>query len=60
MGTKNAGVSDHDLLFSKMAEDSDVWQGQNKAASVDSRQTAQPPSTFAARHRTSHPTGTIH
>ena len=46
------GVSDHDLMFSMKAEDSDLQQRRGQWPKlVDSRQAARPPPPSAVRQR---------
>ena len=49
--TCNAGVSDHDLMFSKKAEDSGMQRGEHWPEPLDSRQAARPPLQSAVRQR---------
>lgn len=46
-----AGVSDHDLMFSKKAEDSGMDRKESWPEPIDSRHAALPPSSAAARQR---------
>lgn len=51
------GVSDHDLMFSKKAEDSSLQRGEHWPEPVDSRQAACPPPVSAVRQRTANASG---
>lgn len=54
------GVSDHDLMFSKKAEDSGVQQrGAQWPEPADSRQTARPPPPSAVRQRMASASGKL-
>lgn len=53
----HAGVSDHDLMFSKKAEDNGTHRGEHWPEPIDSRQTARPPPTSAVRQRMTHASG---
>ncbi len=51
------GVSDHDLMFSKKAEDSGMHRGEHWPEPVDSRQAARPPPLSAVRQRMANASG---
>ena len=54
------GVSDHDLMFSKKAEDSGLQQGGAQwPEPVDSRQAARPPPPSAVRQRMASASGKL-
>lgn len=54
------GVSDHDLMFSKKAEDSGLQQrGAQWPQPVDSRQAARPPPPSAVRQRMANASGKL-
>ncbi len=55
--TCNAGVSDHDLMFSKKAEDSGMQRGEHRPEPLDSRQAARPPPQSAVRQRMANAAG---
>jgi len=55
--TCNAGVSDHDLMFSKKAEDSGMQRGEHWPEPLDSRQAARPPPQSAVRQRMANAAG---
>jgi len=57
--TCNAGVSDHDLMFSKKAEDSGMQRGEHWPEPLDSRQAARPPPQSAVRQRMANAAGNI-
>ncbi|DBA94813.1 TPA: hypothetical protein ACH3X1_002355 [Trebouxia sp. C0004] len=52
-----AGVSDHDLMFSKKAEDSGTHRGEHWPEPLDSRQAARPPPQSAVRQRMANAAG---
>jgi len=58
--TCNAGVSDHDLMFSKKAEDSGMQRGEHWPEPLDSRQAARPPPQSAVRQRMANAAGNIY
>ncbi|KAA6429139.1 MAG: hypothetical protein FRX49_00535 [Trebouxia sp. A1-2] len=55
-----AGVSDHDLMFSKKAEDSGMQRGEHWPEPLDSRQAARPPLQSAVRQRMANAAGNLH
>ncbi len=57
--TCNAGVSDHDLMFSKKSEDSGMQRGEHWPEPLDSRQAARPPPQSAVRQRMANAAGNI-
>ncbi len=57
--TCNAGVSDHDLMFSKKAEDSGMQRGEHWAEPLDSRQAARPAPQSAVRQRMANAAGNL-
>ncbi|KAL0050235.1 hypothetical protein WJX82_006933 [Trebouxia sp. C0006] len=52
-----AGVSDHDLMFSKKSEDSGMQRGEHWPEPLDSRQAARPPPQSAVRQRMANAAG---